>query len=55
MTMGDRIAVLHKGILQQIGKPQDIYNDPQNVFVAGFLGSPSMNFFMAASQRLIMN
>lgn len=45
MTMGDRIAVLHKGIVQQIGKPQDIYNDPQNVFVAGFLGSPSMNFF----------
>ena len=52
MTMGDRIAVLHKGILQQIGKPQDIYNDPQNVFVAGFLGSPSMNFFHGSFTKI---
>jgi multiple sugar transport system ATP-binding protein len=52
MTMGDRIAVLHKGILQQIGKPQDIYNNPQNVFVAGFLGSPSMNFFHGSFTKI---
>jgi len=45
MTMGDRIAVLNKGRLMQIGKPQDIYESPANVFVAGFLGSPTMNFF----------
>jgi multiple sugar transport system ATP-binding protein len=45
MTMGDRIAVLKGGELQQIGSPQHIYNDPDNQFVAGFLGSPAMNFF----------
>lgn len=45
MTMGDRIAVLNKGTLMQIGKPKEIYESPANVFVAGFLGSPTMNFF----------
>lgn len=45
MTMGDRIAVLNKGALMQIGKPKEIYESPANVFVAGFLGSPTMNFF----------
>ena len=45
MTMGDRIAVLHDGILQQIDSPRNLYNVPNNVFVAGFIGSPSMNFF----------
>lgn len=45
MTMGDRIAVLHDGILQQIDTPRNLYNVPNNVFVAGFIGSPSMNFF----------
>jgi len=45
MTMGDRIAVLHAGILQQIDTPRNLYNVPNNIFVAGFIGSPSMNFF----------
>jgi multiple sugar transport system ATP-binding protein len=47
MTMGDRIAVLHDGILQQVDTPRNLYNVPNNVFVAGFIGSPSMNFFDA--------
>ncbi len=45
MTMADRIAVLRDGILQQVDKPQVLYNHPANIFVAGFIGSPSMNFF----------
>ena len=45
MTMGDRIAVLHDGILQQVDSPRNLYNVPDNIFVAGFIGSPSMNFF----------
>ncbi len=45
MTMGDRIAVLADGILQQVDTPRSLYNEPDNVFVAGFIGSPSMNFF----------
>jgi multiple sugar transport system ATP-binding protein len=45
MTMGDRIAVLHAGILQQVDTPRNLYNVPNNIFVAGFIGSPSMNFF----------
>ncbi len=45
MTMADRIAVLRDGILQQVGKPQELYEHPDNIFVAGFIGSPSMNFF----------
>lgn len=44
MTMGDRIAVLNKGKLQQLGSASEIYNNPSNTFVAGFIGSPSMNF-----------
>jgi len=47
MTMGSRIAVLKDGILQQIDTPQSLYDRPDNVFVAGFIGSPSMNFFNA--------
>jgi len=47
MTMADRIAVLRDGILQQVDAPQVLYNHPTNVFVAGFIGSPSMNFFDA--------
>lgn len=47
MTMGDRIVVLHDGILQQVDSPRNLYNVPDNVFVAGFIGSPSMNFFDA--------
>ncbi|WP_374686777.1 ABC transporter ATP-binding protein [Promineifilum sp.] len=45
MTMGDRIAVLADGILQQADTPRNLYNYPVNVFVAGFIGSPAMNFF----------
>jgi len=45
MTMGDRIAVMADGKLQQVGTPDDIYNNPVNTFVAGFVGSPPMNFF----------
>lgn len=47
MTMGDRIAVMSDGLLQQIDTPRNLYNEPGNVFVAGFIGSPSMNFFEA--------
>jgi len=45
MTMATVIAVMNKGFLQQVGKPHDLYEKPGNVFVAGFIGSPSMNFF----------
>ena len=44
MTMGDRIAVMNGGILQQVGTPGEIYDHPANLFVAGFIGSPTMNF-----------
>ncbi len=44
MTMGDRIAVMRDGLLQQVGSPQELYDHPVNVFVAGFIGSPAMNF-----------
>src|SRR5258706_5110217 len=48
MTMGTRIAVLNAGIIQQLGTPQDLYDHPANLFTAGFIGSPSMNFFPEA-------
>ncbi|HEV7175417.1 MAG TPA: sn-glycerol-3-phosphate ABC transporter ATP-binding protein UgpC [Solirubrobacteraceae bacterium] len=44
MTLGDRIAVMRAGVLQQVGPPSDLYGYPKNLFVAGFIGSPSMNF-----------
>src|SRR4051812_29066691 len=44
MTLGDRIAVMRAGSLQQVGPPADLYSRPRNLFVAGFIGSPSMNF-----------
>ncbi|MDQ1597551.1 MAG: multiple sugar transport system ATP-binding protein, partial [Microbacteriaceae bacterium] len=47
LTMGDRIAVLKDGVLQQVGTPRDLYANPRNVFVAGFIGSPAMNLFTA--------
>jgi len=47
MTMGDRVAILRDGVLQQLGTPDQIYDDPVNVFVAGFIGSPSMNLITA--------
>jgi multiple sugar transport system ATP-binding protein len=51
MTMGTRIAVMKDGILQQLDTPQTLYDHPANMFVAGFIGSPSMNFFEATLQR----
>ncbi len=45
--MGDRIAVMADGLLQQVDTPRNLYNDPVNMFVAGFIGSPAMNFFNA--------
>ena len=47
MTMGTRIAVMNKGLLQQVDTPQNLYDSPANMFVAGFIGSPAMNFFEA--------
>jgi multiple sugar transport system ATP-binding protein len=44
MTMADRIVVMHDGIVEQIGTPLDLYDNPRNLFVAGFIGSPAMNF-----------
>jgi multiple sugar transport system ATP-binding protein len=44
MTLGDRVAVMRLGILQQVGSPKELYERPVNLFVAGFIGSPSMNF-----------
>ncbi len=44
MTLGDRVAVMRSGVLQQVGTPAELYNAPQNIFVAGFIGSPAMNF-----------
>ena len=45
MSLGDRMVVMHLGRVQQVGRPMDIYNQPANRFVAGFVGSPAMNFF----------
>jgi multiple sugar transport system ATP-binding protein len=45
MTLGDRIVIMRSGKVQQIGPPQELYDHPRNLFVAGFIGSPSMNFF----------
>jgi multiple sugar transport system ATP-binding protein len=50
MTMGDRIAIMNAGILQQVGTPGEIYDHPANLFVAGFIGSPTMNFVPATTQ-----
>jgi multiple sugar transport system ATP-binding protein len=44
MTLGDRVAVMRSGVLQQVGRPADLYDNPVNLFVAGFIGSPAMNF-----------
>jgi multiple sugar transport system ATP-binding protein len=48
MTMGDRIAVMRLGLLQQVGSPADLYEHPANIFVAGFIGSPAMNLVPAS-------
>jgi len=51
MTMGDRIAVMQAGALQQVGTSDEIYSSPVNTFVAGFVGSPPMNFFQGAIEK----
>ena len=53
MTMADKIVVMHDGIVEQIGAPLELYDRPDNLFVAGFIGSPAMNFAQghAARQR----
>jgi len=55
MTLGDRVVVMRAGHIQQVGDPQTLYDNPVNLFVAGFIGSPSMNFLTAemASGRLV--
>jgi multiple sugar transport system ATP-binding protein len=47
MTLGDRVAVMRAGVLQQVGSPEELYERPKNLFVAGFIGSPAMNFMPA--------
>jgi multiple sugar transport system ATP-binding protein len=47
MTLGDRVAVMRAGVLQQVGSPEELYSRPKNLFVAGFIGSPAMNFMPA--------
>jgi multiple sugar transport system ATP-binding protein len=56
MTLGDRVAVLKHGVIQQIGTPFELYEQPGNIFVAGFIGSPAMNFLPAQIKggRLIL-
>jgi multiple sugar transport system ATP-binding protein len=56
MTLGDRVAVMRAGVLQQVGTPAELYDDPVNLFVAGFIGSPAMNFMPAeiASGKLVL-
>ncbi len=48
MTLGDRIVIMRDGFIQQIGTPQEVFNHPANLFVAGFIGTPQMNFFKEA-------
>ena len=52
MGLGDRIVVMNEGKVRQIGKPQEVYDEPADVFVAGFLGSPPMNFFERGGTRI---
>ena len=52
MTLGDRIVIMRDGFIQQIGTPQEVFNHPANLFVAGFIGTPQMNFFDA---KLVKN
>ncbi len=52
MTLADRIVVMNHGIIEQVGKPLDLYYTPANLFVAGFIGSPAMNFFKAKVDRV---
>jgi multiple sugar transport system ATP-binding protein len=51
MTMGDRVSVMRKGVLQQVAPPEELYHQPRNMFVAGFIGSPAMNMLEASVVR----
>ncbi|TDB98241.1 ATP-binding cassette domain-containing protein, partial [Micromonospora fluostatini] len=51
MTLGDRVVIMRGGAVQQVGPPQELYDNPRNLFVAGFIGSPSMNFLHAAVEE----
>jgi multiple sugar transport system ATP-binding protein len=51
MTMADKIVVLHGGIIEQVGSPLDLYHHPRNMFVAGFIGSPKMNFLKGKASK----
>lgn len=55
MTLGDRVVVMHGGVAQQIGTPDELYEHPANLFVAGFIGSPAMNFFPATLTPIGLN
>jgi len=55
MTMGDRIAVMNHGVLEQVGTPEELYERPANRFVASFIGSPSMSFFALGSIDVALN
>ncbi len=55
MTMADRIAVLSRGQVEQIGAPLELYRQPRNIFVAGFIGSPKMNFFATSAEAVGSN
>ena len=52
MTLGDRVAVMKKGLLQQVAPPQELYDHPVNLFVAGFIGSPAMNMLGGRLERV---
>lgn len=54
MTLGDRVAVLKRGVLQQLASPRELYEQPVNLFVAGFIGSPSMNFLPATVEGNVL-
>src|SRR5260370_19261349 len=55
MTLGDRVAVMRSGLLQQVGSPQELYDRPDNLFVAGFIGSPALNFMPAPGDAGVMH
>jgi multiple sugar transport system ATP-binding protein len=55
MTLADRIAVMNKGKIQQLGTPDDVYNNPNHIFVAGFIGSPPMNLIKGSLKNGVFN
>ncbi|ARP69998.1 ABC transporter ATP-binding protein [Streptomyces pluripotens] len=54
MTLGDRVVVMRGGVVQQVGTPQHLYDEPRNLFVAGFIGSPAMNFLHATLEENVL-